>query len=519
MKLYACLYQKLLFIALLTLLFTSACGGPVTTPSSATPLPTTTPTLSTPERPGNCGDAICGGPETPANCPTDCPATAVASPTAAAQADVTLTLGEVTGDIRPLLGVNVGPLAAGEPGNADLTMLYQAIGVSAIRTHDYYGPLDMATMYPDQNADPADPTSYDFTASDRLFRAIIENGFEPYLRLGDSWNNGSGFPPADPRQPTNPLNWTRAAVEVVRHYNDPTLWGDHRLRYVEVWNEPNHQQFWDGNAIDFYSLFADTVVELKTAFPDLRVGGPGLAPAAALSPQGQRYMQDLLDYLLFRATPLDFFSWHLYSNDPAEYAAAARFYREQLDSHGYTATESHITEWNTGAENVSPDEALALRTGARGAAILTAAWITLQDESVAQSYFYRGNDTSPDLPTFYGLFFADGRPKKIALAFALWNEVSRYPQRLTLTLAPANQGLYALAGQNSQGDLVILIANPTDTARTWQLAFADGRALDRYTGTIQTVSDAAETTIATTFSTAPALLAPYSVMLVTLAQR
>jgi len=75
----------------------------------------------------------------------------------------------------------------------------------------------MATIYPDQNADPSDPASYDFAASDEVFAAILAGGFEPYLRLGDSWNNAPRFPAADPRRPTNPGNWTRAAVEVVRH--------------------------------------------------------------------------------------------------------------------------------------------------------------------------------------------------------------------------------------------------------------------------------------------------------------
>jgi len=47
---------------------------------------------------------------------------------------------------------------------------------------------------------------------------------------------------------------------------------------------------------------------------------------------------------------------------------------------------------------------------------MTAAWIGLQEQGVDVSLFYRGTDPSLDLPTFYGLFFADGRPKRIAMA-------------------------------------------------------------------------------------------------------
>ncbi len=53
-----------------------------------------------------------------------------------------------------------------------------------------------------------------------------------------------------------------------------------------------------------------------------------------------------LAYLQSHGVPLDFFSWHLYSNKPEDYRDAARFYRQQLDAHGYTEAESHITEWN-----------------------------------------------------------------------------------------------------------------------------------------------------------------------------
>ena len=112
------------------------------------------------------------------------------APTPNAPTDCVIRIGAPDGDvIRPLLGVNTGPVPAGKnPNNPDLTQAYQAIGINMVRTHDYYGPLDMGEIYPDQNADPYDPASYHFKESDRVFRAILTGGFEPYFRLGDSWN-------------------------------------------------------------------------------------------------------------------------------------------------------------------------------------------------------------------------------------------------------------------------------------------------------------------------------------------
>ncbi|MDZ7271428.1 MAG: hypothetical protein ONB17_07415, partial [candidate division KSB1 bacterium] len=155
--------------------------------------------------------------------------------------DVTITLGTVVGEIAPLLGVNIGPLASPVgPATPDLTQAYQEIGVTMVRTHDFYGPLDMCVMYRDRTRDPSDPGSYDFAASDLMWQGIVSGGFEPYFRLGDSWNNAT--PPTNAQERAN---WAQAAVEVVRHYREGK-WNGYAtpFRYVEIWNEPDLQQFW-----------------------------------------------------------------------------------------------------------------------------------------------------------------------------------------------------------------------------------------------------------------------------------
>ncbi len=460
-------------LALILLVAVNACG--LSTP------PTAAPTAAPPSPAAPTTAPATQAPPTLQPDPTTTPAPALT-------ADVVLKLGAPLGTIRPLLGVNLGPLPQGDAGNADLTELYRQYGVTQIRTHDFYGPLDMATLYPDQNADPTDPASYDFEASDRFFAAILAGGFEPYLRLGDSYNSVEGYPKADPRAPANPRNWVRAAVEVVRHYRG--LSGG-TLRYVEIWNEPDNTQFWDGDRRAFFTLFTDAAIALKAEFPDLMIGGPGLTPAGALTPQGQAFTRGLLDAAQARQAPLDFFSWHMYSNDPEQYRSAAQFYRTELDQHGYTAAESHITEWNTAdhdtASGLSPE---TVRLGGQGAAILSAAWIVLQDEGVDVSTFYRGPDPTLDLPTFYGLFYADGRPKRAALVFGLWARLAAHPERVPVIVDPA-AGLWAIAGRNSAGELAVLVVNPTATAHVWRLDHSADRA------TLSEVSDAGTAVIET----------------------
>jgi len=395
------------------------------------------------------------------------------------QADINITIGNETGAvIRPLLGVNVGPIPAGtDPANADLTAAYKEIGVNLIRTHDYYNALDMSVMYPDMTADPLLAQSYDFSRSDQVWRSIIAGGFEPYFRLGDSYNNST--PPANALERSNLV---KAAVEVLRHYRAGKWNGFNTpFRYVEIWNEPDNAQFWPRphTPIEYFQLYCDTALTIKNEFPDLKVGGPGVTPAGALTPQGRKWVQDFLAFVRQSNAPLDFFSWHMYSNSPQQYAEAAAFYRSSLDARGFTGTVKHITEWNTETKRSpeSSSDAVALRTGARGAAILSACWIELQNQNDLEvSTFYRGTDTDIKAPTFYGLFYADGRPKSIASAFSLWSKMSGYAKRLDLE-TPQSSPLYVLAGRNGAGQTALLIANPGSEPITPLIDFTDRRQI------------------------------------------
>lgn len=375
----------------------------------------------------------------------------------AVSAQTRLTVSDLTGkQIKPLLGVNAGPAPSGEAGNAELTDEYRAAGVELIRTHDFYGPMDMSTIYPNQNADPALTSSYNFTSSDEACLSILRGGFELYLRLGDSYNNS--------RAVTNRANFVKAAVEVVRHYKEMAAREGRPMRYVEVWNEPDNQFFWKGTREEFYTFFAELVTALKAAFPDLKIGGPGLSPAGFLAPQGQTFTKGLLDFLKARSVALDFLSWHVYTNNPEEFLTGAKFYRTELDTRGYTSTTMHLNEWNTEYREGRDDP--AVRTGAKGAALMTAAWIYQHSMDLEVSAFYRGNDTSPKLPSFFGLFYADGRPKPVGLAFSLWTQFTRYVlERKTTTTSP----LVAISAENASGEIAVLLANNSSTPQSWQL--------------------------------------------------
>ncbi len=403
-------------------------------------------------------------------------------------ADVTFSLTEQTTPLNNLLGVNAGPVPLGDATkNPDVTLKYQNAGVKLVRNQGYFGPLDMAIMYPDKTKSPSDPNSYNFLTggplatfgSDYVFNSIISGGFEPYFRLGDSMNNPS--PPSDNMESEN---WAQAAVNVLKHYRQG-LWNgfNSNFSYVEIGNEPDNEQFWPKplQFMEYCLLYEKTAPAIKAAFPELKAGGPGFAPGACFSPNGQEKVKAFLDYVKDKKLPLDFFSFHIYSDKVSDYDSAASFYRNELDSRGFTDVPLHVTEYHTSTSNY------VYRAAAKGAALNTGFWISMQNNNISIATIYRGNDPEITFPEFYGIFFADGNPKKIGLAFQLWSEVYALQNRVNHTVSGNSDGLYFLAARDSTGNIGMLIANAGATTKTWTIS--DPVFIAIYKTTLKTVSD------------------------------
>lgn len=442
-------------------------------------------------------------------------------------ADTIYTVGSANGTVRPLLGINIGPMGTGTAGNPALTTSYQQLGIQLIRTHDYYGPLDMATLYPDRSKDPDLQSSFNFTgkvgadfrSSDDVFGSIVNNGFQPFFRLGDSYNNAK--PPTDSER----ANWVKAAVNVLKHYRQGQWNGfQSDFKYVEIWNEPDNVVFWPKpyTQTQFNQLYDATAKAVRAAFPELKIGGPGLTPAGCLSDSGKRWTTVFLDYVKQNNVPLDYFSWHMYSNTPADYAACAAYYRSALDARGFTNVPTLLTEWNTSAEGntQSSEEKLALRTKAKGAAILTGAWIAMQQrDDVAETLFYRGPDPSMDAPFFYGIYYANGQPKKVAQAWALWKDISSYPKRLSITTASTQTHLHVLAAENDAGARAFLMSNTGTSSENWTVNLPNGNTLADYTVTLKTVSDGNTDITSSTFTGNSLTIPSNTVQLLTLSPK
>ncbi len=393
---------------------------------------------------------------------------------AAVGAELSFDFSQASGSVRPLHGGNNGPLGQGE--TVDLSKFHRELAIPFTRLHDSAWPypdiVDVHAIFPNFNADPDNPRSYRFGPTDDYLRAITNVGSRIVYRLGESIEHAKRkryvHPPADPQK------WARICLGIIRHYNEG--WADgHRfgIDYWEIWNEPENQPaMWTGTAQQYYELYAVTANAIRSRWPKLKVGGPslghqGVARQGRLEPSD--FLRGFIGHVRQSGAPLDFFSWHGYTDDPDFFARQAIAIRAFLDREGFSRTESHLNEWNylpdrdwrpmLSAQGEQRERWYARQGGVEGAAFVTATLISLQDAPVDVANFYSA-DNQP-----FGLFSLHGAPKKTFEAFRLFRTLLATPSRAA-DLATASPGVWRLAGVGAKGDrAAVLIARSAQASQ------------------------------------------------------
>jgi xylan 1,4-beta-xylosidase len=366
---------------------------------------------------------------------------------------------KTTGIIRPFSDINSGPLPIHtEPRGVDLTQQYQDIGITFIRTHDFYGPTDISSIFPNETADPSLPSSYNFTASDPFITGIINAECHVFYRLGESASGNESLR----TPPTNHSKWAEICKHIVMHYNDG--WNNgyyYNITYWEIWNEPDLPGFWKGTADEYYHLYHTTVETLKAYNPSLKIGGP-----CTSSITNTNFTSGFLNYIIDHNLPLDFYSWHRYADTPNELFSDSRQIRNLLDSYGLNDCENINTEWNIDILGPQRD-----KDNAKNAAFTTCSLTSFQDAGIDYAFRYRGTGDSNWLSRLIGfdlsLFTYDGLYKTPALSYTAMHYMIRdSPLRLTTPEMDAATGVTYLAGiANDGSNLSILISN-FDTSDT-----------------------------------------------------
>jgi len=366
--------------------------------------------------------------------------------------DVFFDCSQTDGTLRQFGEINVGPLPVYGKEGVDISSQYNEIGISFVRTHDFFGPTDVSFIFPNWSADPLLESSYDFSLSDEYVSAIVDAGCEVFYRLGESASDNESLRMV----PSDFEKYAEVCKHIMMHYNEG--WADgfrFDIKYWEIWNEPDLSGFWNGSAQQYYEFYEKVSTVLKDHNDSLLIGGP-----CTSSIDDERFTTDFLEFVASNDLPLDFYSWHRYAKSPFHLYEGSVFVREMLDSFGLTSVENINTEWNI--DILTPQRE---KDNEKNAAFTAACLSALQDSGLDYGFRYRGPQDDSWLLRVIGfdlsLFSADGFYKSPALSYlAMNNMVSGTPLRLSSDVIDAEDGFTALGSRDQAGtNITILLSN------------------------------------------------------------
>lgn len=385
---------------------------------------------------------------------------------------ITIDKGKVIGKIKPMHAINNGPTKG---TSTTLWDTFKEAGIPYARLHDTCGCwggthyVDIPNVFPNFDADVDDPNSYDFAFTDVYLKKIVEQGTEPFYRLGVTIENDHRIKAYNIYPPKDYEKWAKICEHVIMHYNEGWANGfNYGITYWEIWNEPDNEldpadnPMWKGSRLDYFRLYEVTANYLKERFPNIKIGGyascgfyeilntePDLT--AHISSRTENFIEffdEFFSYITSKEhkSPIDFFSFHSYGSikDNVEYV---RYARRRLDEMGLNEVETNLNEWNPGIKN---------RGKARDASNIMGMFLALQNEPVDMLMYYDGQATSsycgiynPVNWTVFPAFYA----------FKYFNEVYKLKNQNQLTCDDPD--IFAVSANNGV-DGALVLANVSD---------------------------------------------------------
>ena len=380
------------------------------------------------------------------------------------RATVRVDLSVKTGEIRALNGMCNGPVSYG----VDVSGLFRDMGVGFVRfdgadTAISSLAVDVSKIFKDINSDPGNPENYDFSLTDKYVKAACDLGAEVIFRLGESIDL-LGERDA-PSLPENFDAYTRACVNIVKHYNG--CFAEKfacRIKYFDILcynpEEDASRQF------ELYGRIANAV---KTFDEEIRVGGMSF---------GENVTGEFLRYCKKNSVPLDFLSLDCFAPD-VEYAAE-RVDRcvAQMKNLGFHDTKIILGKWSyidseslagkdfesvVGDKKISDEKRKLFESqgSVKGAAFASSLMIRLNSvETVLASCFY---DAQPMISPWCAISDRFGAPKKPYFALKAFGELRKAKNEVLCvseqTEGYSHTGIYAAAAVDDNGEAYILISS------------------------------------------------------------
>ncbi len=407
------------------------------------------------------------------------------------------------GPVKPVNGVGQPPFFG--VGGFPMFHFLKEAGIPFSRLHDVGGMygrnifVDIPNVFRDFDADETDPANYDFTFTDLLLNALVENGVEPFYRLGVTIENYATIRRYRLDPPKDFAKWARICEHVIRHYTEG--WADgfhHTITHWEIWNEPENfaepelNQMWHGSFEEYCRLYEVASKHLKAAFPHLKIGGYGSCGVMWINAwkveRARHHVECFHAFLKFvreHDCPLDFFSYHSYSG-VADMMEQARYVRDALDKAGFANVPTCLDEWLPAPSHDKLGTALQ-------AAEVAAALIAFQNGPVDSAAIYDARCGMGDYsPLFNPLTY---KPHKAYYAFKAFHELRKRgtavevnflntetqrprgaetkPLPFSALLRLCGEKTFVAAARGPDGSLSVMFANPGEEEVPLALEIAD----------------------------------------------
>ena len=410
---------------------------------------------------------------------------------------VKVDFSNVIGKINPVHAVGQPPFLGGFCKFDFSPMAYLPKGnIPYSRLHDVGGPfggnrfVDIPNIFRDFDADVNDPASYDFVFTDLLLGAMHEHGIKPIFRLGVTIENQANFKAYRIHPPKDMKKWAQICEHIVRHYNEGWAEGFHYgIEYGEIWNEPDNgmgkeNQMWTGTPEQYYQMYDITAKHLRACFGDsIKIGGYGATSFGGIRYDPEKYGLDIppkkktdryetsmyrldfffgfWEYIKAHNTPLDFFSWHSYT-DIDSTCLMEGFLRRVMKQYGYENAESHINEWNNAHEK-------RLVGSSYAAAAAAAMILTMQNAGTDLMCYY---DARIHASSYCGLFDPmTGKPTATYYVLAAYGELYALGDQTACQVSdPAIRAVAAAKGERR----ALMLANFSEEEKNITLDIPDG---------------------------------------------
>ncbi|GAB3981649.1 hypothetical protein GCM10027615_62700 [Plantactinospora veratri] len=226
--------------------------------------------------------------------------------------------GRLTDAWRTCVGTGRFELALRRDYQDSLALVQREIGFRHIRGHGLLS--DGVGVYRPYEHQGSRQVRHNFGYVDQVVDAYLELGIRPFVELGFMpaalasgdqtvfWWQGNVTPPRSESE------WADLVKATVGHLVDRYGLAEVRRWPIEVWNEPNLEQFWQGaDESAYHRLYEVTAHAVKEVDAGLQVGGPAISPGA------DEWLPRFADFVAARDVPIDFVSKHAYTSGPAQH--------------------------------------------------------------------------------------------------------------------------------------------------------------------------------------------------------